>query len=85
MNNWRKFEAFLKREGVYEKYMKNLLQQGGQIDAFEYPSEYVNAAFSWAGTDEGHSLWIDIDIKWGEELTNVKTEINKAARHEGIS
>lgn len=71
--HWKKFENFLKREGVFEKYLKNLYEQDVQLNGFEYPIEYVIAAFSWTDTDEGHSFWIDIDIKWRKELTN-KTE-----------
>jgi uncharacterized circularly permuted ATP-grasp superfamily protein len=69
--HWEKFENFLKREGVFEKYLENLYEQDEQLTEFEYPSEYVSAAFVWTDTNEGHNFWSDIDTKWYKELAKI--------------
>lgn len=66
--NWQKFESFLKREGVFEKYLNNFYNaQDGESFKYDIPSGYLFAAFDWAATDEGFDFWQRINIKWMAE------------------
>ena len=63
-NDWFEiFIEFLKKEGVYDKFLENLrenitLLQGDPKDA------YIMRAFVWSSTPEGETFWNNINTKW---------------------
>lgn len=74
------YKEFLKREGVYEKYLINL-------DGKPFPKEYTTSAsetFYWPESKEGWKLWAGIHSKWLEEdnskLSELNTKINRVRK-----
>ena len=74
--NWRrKFIAFLKENGIYEKWIYNIKDQHPVSDVewwnmFSYSiyknkcSNGINWAFCWADTEDGHEFWSFYDRLW---------------------
>ena len=71
----RKFIAFLKENGIYEKWIYNIKDQHPMSndawwDYFKdsiYENKYydgINHAFTWADTKDGHEYWKYFDLKW---------------------
>lgn len=65
---WKEFENFLKREGVYKKYMNNLDNEGRARMNLTKPYSFVNDAFIWVNTREGCIFWKNINDKWQIEV-----------------
>ena len=78
----RKFIAFLKENGIYEKWIYNIKVQHPTSDIewwnlfytiYEFKSyNGINRAFYWVGTKEGHEFWRYFDLKWKSIVGNGK-------------
>lgn len=78
----KKFKRFLKEEGVYSAYRRNLRPFFGKYDSNEgldistdktflntcRISDAVYKAFDWGSSKEGFDFWYKIYLKW---LSNV--------------
>lgn len=71
----RKFIAFLKENGIYEKWVYNIKDQHPMTndvwwdyfkDRIYEDKSYdgINYSFTWADTKDGHDFWRCYDIKW---------------------
>lgn len=67
-NYWKEFENFLRREGVYRKYMNNLDNEGRESIERNQPDTFVIHAFLWFNTREGCLFWEKIHNKWQIEV-----------------
>lgn len=63
----KKLEAFLKKEGVLEQYLKNYHEQN-QFD--DGSINNMKTAFVWWPTQEGHDFWCDLHYGF-ESLPNL--------------
>lgn len=88
MNNedkkWkRKFIAFLKKNGIYEKWIYNIKDQNPLTNyawwncfadrIYENKCyEGINHAFTWADTKDGHEFWSFYNIEWKRIVGNGK-------------
>ena len=79
----RKFIAFLKENGIYEKWIYNMKRQHPTSDIewwnlFFYRfyenkcCNGINWAFYWADTEDGHEYWRYFDLKWKSIVGNGK-------------
>ena len=79
----RKFIAFLKENGIYEKWIYNIKDQHPTINGslwcmlldriYENKSyDGINHAFTWADTKDGHEFWSYYNIKWKRIVGNGK-------------
>ena len=79
----RKFIAFLKKKGIYEKWIYNIKDQHPTINGSLwcmlldriYENKSYNAidhAFTWADTKDGHEFWSYYNIKWKRIVGNGK-------------
>jgi hypothetical protein len=68
-----KFIKFLKKENVYDKFVKNLNITGWKnnvwLDQYHYCNgkildEYISKSFRWSSTIEGHKFWYLVEEKW---------------------
>ena len=74
----RRFIAFLKKNGIYEKWIYNIKVQHPIRGSWWYCftntiyanrcSEGINCAFYWADTKEGQSYWSDFDRMWKKRI-----------------
>ena len=75
----RKFIAFLKENGIYEKWIYNMKRQHPLSDTGWWNlffdriyknrcSEGINYAFYWADTKEGQSYWCDFNRMWKKRI-----------------
>ena len=79
----RKFIAFLKENGIYEKWIYNMKVQH-PLTNYEWWNLLmskiyqdkcyggINNAFIWANTKEGYYYWMYCDIKWKTLLETEK-------------
>ena len=79
----RKFIAFLKENGIYEKWIYNMKRQHPTSNIewwnlFFYRcyenkcNNGINHAFTWADTKDGHDYWRFFDLKWKRIVENGK-------------
>ena len=78
-----RFTDFLKEEGVYEQFCKNLtglnMYPGITIDYFidavyeDYP-ELVGYVFVWRYSQEWYKFWKKIDRKWKKYIKTIKKD-----------
>lgn len=70
------FIAFLKKEGVYEQYLKNTYLSFRTTDKVleaiilriqKNPTDLL-LTFWWDSSVEGYSFWNSIDTKWREKI-----------------
>lgn len=77
----RKFIAFLKENGIYEKWIYNMKDQHSTTNntwwdyfedrIYEIKSyEAINHAFTWNKTKDGHNYWRSFDLKWKSIVEN---------------
>ena len=71
----RRFIAFLKENGIYEKWVFNMKDQH-PLTNYEWWNSFadriyanrcykaINHAFIWAGTEDGHEYWSYYDRMW---------------------
>ena len=65
------FREFLEGYGAFDKFVRNAAREYG-IRPFDtvilcdenMPEDWVNDAFEWAETPEGHGFWMDIHEEW---------------------
>ena len=77
----RRFIAFLKENGIYEKWIYNIKVQHPLTD-YEWwnlfmskiyqdrCSEGINWAFYWTDTEDGHEFWSYFDREWKSIVRN---------------
>lgn len=86
MNNedkkWKKkFIAFLKENGIYEKWVYNMKDQHPTTNGSSWcmlldriygfkAYDGINYAFTWADTKDGHDFWRYYDMKWKSIVGN---------------
>lgn len=65
------FYRFLKEEGIFSLYFKNLYRQRGCslnekvcYIVRECPEGLINYAFNWSTTPQGHEFWETIHSQW---------------------
>lgn len=70
------FAAFLKKEGVYEQYLKNTYLYYHTTDKVmeaiilriqKNPTDLL-LTFWWYSSVEGYEFWTNIDTKWRKKL-----------------
>ena len=73
----RKFIAFLKENGIYEKWIYNMKRQHPTIWNLFFHGIYENKcsngisrAFYWVDTKDGHDYWRFFDLKWKRIVEN---------------
>ena len=82
MNKKELFISFLKINRIYRRFLKNC---DIPIDKLCIaPILFVNGAFVFYETEEGHDYWANIDMKWRAYLKKKKDE-KKGNIHRGLS
>ena len=72
--NKKLLKKFLKKEGVYHKFVKNL-KNLGSVSLNELPRKYklhklISSSFVWRATPEGHTFWNEINKKWKKKISD---------------
>ena len=76
--NIKKLIRFLKRQGIYNKYVEEVKKAGlPTIDATLTfceggPEDLLLYSFYWENTADGGQYWANIDKEWGKFLKNNK-------------
>ena len=80
----KKFIRFLKRENVYASYLYNINKNHQDnkkcariiTDDLQdnFGLELISSHFSWANSQEGYSFWVNINVKWNNELRELLFE-----------
>lgn len=75
----RIFFNWLKVQGVYEAYKLARHNTNHLVNNPYYrnniiPVQFINHAFTWRLTREGHSFWDDINRKWRKYLQKIETD-----------
>ncbi len=63
------FICFLKKKHIYERFIANFKKRHPNISFKQYCEKtqmdrYVNNAFGWSSTIEGHRFWKSINDEW---------------------
>ena len=67
------FIDFLKREGVYRKFVNNVINGENLVNVGTiselceqagHAKDWVTASFNWGSSPQGHKFWSDISDKW---------------------
>lgn len=74
--DYEMFFGFLKDEGVYRKYIRNLIRESGlysiaklkEYTYFYSEAVFISYAFDWDETDEGGDFWNNVNYKWMYEM-----------------
>lgn len=72
----KRFEKFLKDEGVYEEFCNTLdmYHDGETFDQFasyvRNQSSYLTKAFAWDNAISGYKVWSQLHIKW-QQINNL--------------
>ena len=75
----QQFVKFLKDNNVYEQYMhdfnkredyRNYECPKNQILSKVEPLCFIDSAFSWCGTKEGHMFWLRMSYNWKQYCSN---------------
>lgn len=69
---YQQFINFLKKNNVYNKYMKNFYKGSHFMSGFDTVEELFEfnidamfaEGFNWAYTSDGHYFWGEIHTKW---------------------
>jgi hypothetical protein len=71
------FVKFLKKNGVYNIYIKNLSEKRHDYITFHKnlirngsPEELINLAFNWSSTKEGAHFWEVLHYSWNNIIQN---------------
>ena len=65
MNTVGLFKKFLRDNGIYEKYCRNFdVEYLGNNGKIKGADNFINEAFVWVDTKEGHSFWRAMKDKW---------------------
>lgn len=82
----RIFFNWLKSKGAYEAYKRarhntNHLVGEDRVTSSYYrypltmPVQFVNSAFTWRTTREGHAFWDHINYEWRKYLREIETDL----------
>ena len=68
MKKHKEFFRFLKELGVYTEYRKYVQGKHNLKNLLEVynKEQYIEAAFDWSMTKEGHEFWFKIHIWWAD-------------------
>lgn len=81
----KEFHKLLLRKKVYNQFLYNFHTVGGiwREEWVEYKGtttcnekEFLNYAFEWCRTKEGHCFWQEINTEWGEICSNLREKKN---------
>ena len=81
------FKAWLEKRGLLEEYLRNRLDSL-ERNAWPYevlmsdPAEWINHAFKWMGTPEGHNYWDGVNGRWDAVLRKLSSSDIAAGRVE---
>ena len=75
---FRLFKAFLKNEGAWKSYKKNLYADE-QMSPYAFYRDIgvynlIGSAFSWSGTTEGYNYWQTLRIKFDNLLDALREQ-----------
>lgn len=83
----KKFIRFLKRENIYASYLYNIHKEHPDNKKCaiiitddlhnNFGLELISSNFSWAHSQEGYSFWVNINVKWNNELRKLLFEDKK--------
>lgn len=70
------FIRFLKERGLYSIFYRNFNDCNPVIDLRNFLRsnnihDWVDNAFCWRETVEGHDFWDDVDTQWRKEYSNI--------------
>lgn len=82
----RIFFNWLKSKGAYEAYKlarhntNNLLDGTRRTNPYcrrrlDIPAQFVNHAFTWSTTYEGHAFWDNINSEWRKYLRKIEIDL----------
>lgn len=79
--NKQQFIHFLKQNNVYEQFLTNF-DKRESFRNFIYPKskylseveplDFLNRAFTWCYTKEGHDFWYYLSIEWKDFYSKIK-------------
>ena len=81
------FKEWLEERGLLDGYLKNRLASL-ELNWWPYemlptaPSEWLNHAFRWSGTPEGHCYWDGVNGRWDAGLRRFQASDIAAGRVE---
>jgi hypothetical protein len=80
----RIFFNWLKSKGAYEAYKlarhnnNHLIEEDHRTCGYYRlplsPVQFVNHAFTWRSTHEGHDFWNEINCQWRKYLREIETD-----------
>lgn len=74
------FLRFLKHFGLYNKFIRNIAKQT-YIENFKTnkikPLYYIDHAFIWKNTSEGHIFWSKLDDAWRDITKDIECHFDK--------
>ena len=75
----RIFFNWLKSKGAYEAYKlarhnTNHLKDNPYYRCNLVPVQFVNHAFTWRETHEGHNFWDQINYEWRQYLQKIRVD-----------
>lgn len=87
------FEAFLREEGAYDKFLKTLKEDNGTElrQYYQETNKYIilTSAFRWGGykkfTQESHDYWSDLNTKWKKLLNQEELGVWEEVTEESLS
>lgn len=62
--------TFLKKEGCFSVYKKNIFKYKKNFSSILECSNPIAGAFIWSRTKQGHVFWEKVAIRWEKYLTN---------------
>lgn len=74
------FFHFLKQNNVYEQYMNNFNKREkhrneicpkNQFLSKSEPVNFIDRAFTYSRTKEGHEFWFNLSVKWKRCYTHI--------------
>jgi len=77
MNTIIEFIEFLKREEVYEDFVRNMKNDNffePYTDETPSPENFICASFIFNDTPEGSKFWLNIEDKWFDIIEQLKAE-----------
>lgn len=73
-----KFIEFLKATGSYEAFVENLMRDHcATLDGFisrnsNLPMRWIQGAFTWQETEQGHDYWDSLHETWTDMVINME-------------
>ncbi len=82
----RIFFNWLKSKGAYEAYKRarhntnHLTGIDREVTLYyrhslERPAQFINHAFTWRSTHEGHDFWDSMNYEWRKYLREIETDL----------